>query len=75
MSRYCGSQDATALLEAAEHWRENCLLNDGSILTGKSLWTLEFLREIEQYALNQADAGEGGFVEKLEANWTRRLPR
>ena len=35
MSRYCGDMEARATLEAAEHWRENGLLTDGSIFSEK----------------------------------------
>ena len=32
---------ATKMYEAAEHWRDNCLVKDGSMFGGKTLWSRE----------------------------------
>ncbi|MFC1881354.1 AAA family ATPase [Thermodesulfobacteriota bacterium] len=65
MSRYCGDMDANAILEAGDHWRKTGIITDGSIFSNKSLWTLEHLQALDQYFINQPDAGEGNFNEKL----------
>ena len=65
MSRFCGNAESKALLEAAEYWKENALLADGSIFTEKSLWQLKHLEALNQFFVNQPDAGKGTFFEKL----------
>ena len=74
MSRYCGDRDSKATLEAAEHWLQNGLLQDGSVLSEKSLWTLEHLQSLDQYFVNQLDDGEGNFFEKLSSQLAQTAP-
>ncbi len=66
MSRYCGEVTAEPILKAAEHWRIECLLKDGSVFSSKPLWTLEGFRQVEQHYVNRLDEGEGDFFQKLE---------
>ena len=65
MSRYCGNDDSKPILEAVEHWRQNGLINDGSIFSGKFLWKLEHFKALDKYFINQLDEGDGTFFEKL----------
>ena len=74
MSRYCGDRDSKATLEAAKHWLQNGLLQDGSVLSEKSLWTLEHLQSLDQYFVNQLDDGEGNFFEKLSSQLAQTAP-
>ncbi|MEQ6916018.1 McrB family protein [Halomonas aquatica] len=65
MSRYNPHHEIDALLNAAQRWRDHCLLEDGSLFTDTSLWTLKHLDELER-AFNQNPI-EGGetFTDKL----------
>ena len=45
MSRYNPNRNTQFLYEAAEHWRNTCLLQDGSVFTDKELWTRENLND------------------------------
>ena len=74
MSRYCGDRDSKATLEAAEHWRQNGLLNDGSIFGEKSLWKLEYLKALDQYFIRQPDEGKRDFFKKLDTQLTPTGP-
>lgn len=74
MSRYCGDRDSRMTIEAAKHWRQHGLLEDGSILTGKSLWKLEHLQALDQYFINQLDDGEGNFFEKFSRQLAPTAP-
>ncbi|MCP4686715.1 MAG: EVE domain-containing protein [Desulfobacterales bacterium] len=74
MSRYCGGRDSTAPLEAAEHWRDNCLLSDGSIFTGKSLWTVERIEQIDEYVPHHPEEEEGSFLDKLASQLADTAP-
>ena len=74
MSRFCGEKNTKPILEAAEHWRHNGLLTDGSVFIDKSLWKMEHLQAMETYFINQPDEGEGNFFEKLSAQLTPTVP-
>lgn len=65
MSRYCGLDQVSAVLAAAEHWREVALLRDGSVFTDRQLWTLEGMESLEAHFINNLDEGQGGYWEKL----------
>lgn len=65
MSTYCGERETKFTFEAAEHWRENALLGDGSVFGENSVWTLDNFKSLDQYFINQLDGGEGNFFEKL----------
>ena len=43
MSRYHPKDHAHFIYEAAEYWRDNCLLKDGSVFGDQSLWSKENL--------------------------------
>ena len=53
------------ILEAAREWRLRCLLEDRSILSEASLWTLEHLEELHTHYVENPDASERKFLEKL----------
>lgn len=74
MSRYCGDRDSKATLEAAEHWKQNALLADGSIFSEKLLWKLEHLEALDRYFIQQPDDSERSFFEKLADQLTPTLP-
>lgn len=61
-------------MEAAEHWRQNGLLTDGSIISDKSLWKLDHLQALDQHFIQQPDDGEGNFFEKLLAQLALTAP-
>ena len=74
MSRYCPDRDIKPMINAAEHWRQHGLLNDGSILTDKAIWKPEYLEDLTRYFINQPDAGEGSFFEKLSKQLAPTAP-
>jgi 5-methylcytosine-specific restriction protein B len=65
MSRYCGDADPEPKLEAAEHWKKECLLRDGSVFSGESLWRLDHLESLDRYYVNNPDDTERTFLDKL----------
>ena len=54
------------VLRAARRWRDRCLLNAGSVLTEKSLWTSENVGYLVRHYVENLDYGDGGFFQKLE---------
>ena len=59
------------VLRAAARWRDRCLLNEGSVLTEKGLWTSENVGYLVRYYAENLDWGEGGFLQKLESQLAR----
>ena len=54
-----------ALLNAADNWKRNCLLRDGSIFTDQSLWTLENLQQLHSLFVDNPILGKQKFYDKL----------
>lgn len=46
MSRYCSGRDIAPVLEAAQSWKEKCLLGGGSVFGDESLWNAENSKEL-----------------------------
>ncbi len=58
---------AEAVYDAARHWRDRCLMKDGSVFTEEALWTSAHVGEqVENFVL-RPDEGAGPFIEKLKA--------
>ncbi|PZO09388.1 MAG: restriction endonuclease [Lysobacteraceae bacterium] len=66
MSRIAHPHNSTPILAAAEQWVQRCLVSDGSVFTNESIWTLANLDALDRFVVQQPDAGEGSFYEKLE---------
>ena len=66
MSRYCGDRDATKILEAAAHWKKNCLEKDGAVFQEGPLWYLNGFKDLENRFINHPAEGNGSFFEKFE---------
>ncbi|MXZ34302.1 MAG: DUF3578 domain-containing protein, partial [Acidobacteria bacterium] len=59
-------EKAAAILEAAEKWKQRCLLGGGSLFSEESLWSREYFRELQTYYVERPDEGSGTFEEKLQ---------
>ena len=60
-------KQAETILDAADQWKQRCLVNEGSLFTSRSLWTrsnFEGLREL--YVNNLDDESSDSFADKLE---------
>ena len=70
MSRYMpGLENSDFVFEAVNHWRDNCLLKDGSVFSNENLWTEKnlndkFLRNLVKEIL-KTDQPDGNFMERL----------
>lgn len=67
MSRYCGEHDVKPILDAAQHWKNECLLKNLSVFNQEILWSSKHIAALDKYFVNNLDLGEGDFFEKLEA--------
>jgi len=57
MSTY-SERDFTPILAAAAAWAQQCLVQDGTILGGGAVWTAQSFADLDQYFVNQPDAGQ-----------------
>ena len=58
--------EAAPILEAAEQWKNDCLLGGGSVFSDKSLWTRPNFEALNRFYVNNLDEGEGDFFGKLK---------
>lgn len=65
MARFIGTKDPEPIIAAMRDWVDHGLVEDGSIFSDSVLWAAEHLDELDQYFVNQPDAGKGSFYEKL----------
>lgn len=67
MARWIGLyRNPDGIIEAANNWKVNCLINDGSVLFDKSLWSEPLLAELEtKIAQHPLEESGPTFLEKL----------
>ena len=63
MARY---SEASEILEAAEKWKESCLLRGGSILSEHHLWSAENFKALDRHFVQNPEEGKGTFLQKLK---------
>jgi 5-methylcytosine-specific restriction enzyme B len=67
MARFSNFPKFTDVLKAAEDWKKNCLLQDGSVFfPNTELWTLQNLQELDTHFVEAPIFGKQRFIEKLE---------
>lgn len=66
MARYCGDRNSELLIANARRFKETCLLQGQSLFTNEVVWTGEYCNELIINFVNNPDAGNGDFFEKLE---------
>ena len=64
MSRSKSAADIN-ILDAAEKWKQQCLLDGGSLFSEESLWTRENFNQLRIHFVENLDKGSGNFYEKL----------
>ena len=62
------------ILDAAEKWKQQCLLDGGSLFSEESLWTRENFDQLRIYFVENLDKGSGNFYEKLKLQLVTLLP-
>ena len=73
MARYNPDHNATPIFEAAEEWRQKCLLADGSVLfPGQGIWGLPNIEQIRSAFVGNPQSGPETFLEKLRRQLTGR---
>ena len=59
-------KDAEPILQAAEEWKQRCLLDGGSVFSEYRLWTLDNFKVLNHHYVERLDEGEGQFDVKLK---------
>ena len=62
------ARDATSqeILQAAERWRDDCLIAQGSIFGEDSLWTVQNVQLLKKHYSENLKKGKGDFFQQLE---------
>ena len=56
---------AATILDAAEKWKQRCLLEGGSLFSEERLWTREYFGDLQTYFVERLEKGGDSFEEKL----------
>ena len=59
-------QEAEIVLEAAKYWKQQCLLEGGSIFSEEKLWTIDNFAELKFNYVENEDNSEDNFFVKLK---------
>lgn len=74
MARFCAEKETASKFNAANVWKERCLLKNGSAFSDDAVWTSPHIDALNQYFVNNLDEGEGDFFSKLEAQIAPTTP-
>jgi len=74
MSQYNSRHDIKALLEAAQLWKDHCLLADGPLLGDGKYWSSDKLAELDQRFIQNPQEGDESYFDKLALQLTDASP-
>jgi MoxR-like ATPase len=74
MARPTDVHSLTEILDAADRWKTNCLLKDGSVFTEEPLWTLKNIDLLDQYFVQNPLEGKESFIDKLQSQLEPAAP-
>ncbi len=60
---------AAAVVDAASRWVRSCLIEDGSVLSGAKLWTLENVELVRSAFVDHPMEGGESFIDKLKGQF------
>jgi hypothetical protein len=66
VATWVGLPHSEAVLAAANHWRERCLLENRSVFTDNALWTPDRFATLRKLFVENPILGEGRFFDKLQ---------
>lgn len=74
MSRFNPHHNVAPVLDAAAQWIQRCLIDERSLFTERSLWTAPILDEVRAAFVDNPDAGDASFFDKLEGQLSAASP-
>jgi len=75
MSRYCGELDSSRLLEAMDRWKQNCFINDGSMLSKHNIWTSDAVSELKSGFVDNPDESDRSYFDKMHGQISSLSPQ
>ena len=63
------------ILEIANAWKQKCLINDQSVFTPNSLWSLDSLNELRSFLVGKEILGDDRFYNKLRIQLENSSPK
>jgi 5-methylcytosine-specific restriction protein B len=66
MARETNTENFQKIIEAAQKWIGDCLVDDGSLFSSDKLWTLENVKEVRAAFVDHPDPGKDSFMVKLK---------
>ena len=66
MATWTGLEHTPQVLNAANEWKDSCLLRDGSVFTNENLWTKQNISELKTLFVENLIEEGGNFYEKLQ---------
>lgn len=74
MATQINDRDLKPLLDAAQKWIHDCLIDDGSLFSSEPLWTPTLIQEAKKAFVDNPDVGEDTFLEKLQKQMQSASP-
>jgi hypothetical protein len=74
MARQVHVRDISSTLAAAERWINTCLIENRSVFSEKSLWTVQLVDDVYHAFVEHPDYGEDDFMTKLEGQMRAASP-
>src|ERR1700722_1490789 len=74
MARTTKVDSLSEIIAAADRWKTNCLLKDGSVFTDEPLWTADNIDLLDQYFIQNPLEGKESFIDKLRKQLQPALP-
>src|SRR3954463_16695568 len=68
------AKDREAVYEAANAWRQNCLLDGRSVFTQNTLWQASHVQEVIEHFVDRPDTSKRSFDEKLQGQLSSAPP-
>ena len=66
---------AVQILEAAQRWKQQCLLDGRSLFCREQLWSMECFGELHTYFVERPDVGGDSFEDKLQRQLEPATPQ
>lgn len=74
MARFCAEHETVDKISAANSWKALALMEMKSMFSDSKIWTIENIKSLDTYFVNNQDTGDGDFFEKLETQLEGTTP-